>query len=164
MHSNISIIAAIASNNAIGKNNHLLTHIPEDLKRFKELTTGHYVIMGLKTFESLPNGALPNRTNIVISNTYNNNIEGCHIVNSIEEAIHICPNDEELFVIGGGSIYRQFISMADKLYITKINKAFEGDTFFPYIEPEQWKILSQQDFPNGIKNDFTYSYIVYGRR
>jgi dihydrofolate reductase len=163
MYSNISIIVAIASNNAIGKDNHLLAYIPGDLKRFKELTTGHCVIMGRRTYESLPNGALPNRTNIVISDIPNDHIEGCHVVRSIEEAIHVCPSDEELFIIGGGSIYRQFMPIAGKLYITRMNKTFEGDTFFPPIEPEQWRILSQQDFPKGEKNDFTYSYIIYRR-
>jgi len=128
----ISIIAAVAANLAIGKNNQLLWHLPEDLKRFKQLTTGHAVVMGQKTYESLGR-PLPDRTNIVITLDKAYKAKGCIIVHSIEEALKEAKKveSEEIFIIGGGSIYRQFLPLADKLYITRVEKNFDADTFFP---------------------------------
>ncbi|MCD4680687.1 MAG: dihydrofolate reductase [Bacteroidales bacterium] len=160
----ISIIVAVAEGNAIGKNNNLLCYISEDLKRFKRLTTGHNIIMGKKTFESLPKGPLPNRTNIVISDNPDDNFEGCKSVYSIDEALGQCSDEKESFIIGGGSIYRQFMPLANKLYITHIHKHFEADTFFPEIKNEEWQEISRENFPPDEVNDFSYSYVTYIRK
>lgn len=157
----ISIIVAIAQNNAIGKDNKLLWHISEDLKRFKRLTGGNTVIMGKNTFFSLPVRPLPNRTNIVITDIPEEKLEGCIMAYSIEEAINKCDDMKENFVIGGGSIYRQFLPIADKLYITKVHKDFEADCFFQDIDLKKWKLISQEDCESDTQNDFTYSYQIY---
>ncbi|MQY78404.1 MAG: dihydrofolate reductase [Bacteroidetes bacterium] len=160
----ISIIVAIAENNAIGKDNKLLWHISNDLKRFKRLTTGHPVIMGKNTYESLPVRPLPNRTNIVLSDVEGEKIEGCVMAYSIEEAIAKCPDNEECFVIGGGMIYRQFFKIADRLYITKVHKSFEADTFFPYINYDDWELVEKEDHGPEGNNNFSFSYTVYKRK
>lgn len=157
----ISIIVAIAQNWAIGMNNDLLWHISNDLKRFKRITEGHPIIMGKKTYESLPKAPLPKRTNIVITDDPNESFEGCKTVYSIEEAIELCSEAEESFIIGGGSIYRQFLPHADKLYITKVHKDFEGDVFFPEVEWNEWKLVEQEDVNDDPQNDFTYSFLTY---
>lgn len=154
----ISIIVAIAQNNAIGKDNKLLWHLPEDLKRFKELTTGNTIIMGKKTFYSLPKRPLPNRTNIVITDIKDEVIEGCVMAYSIDDAISKCDKDKENFVIGGASIYEQFLDKADKLYITYVYKSFDGDCFFPQINYCNWKRIAGEFF-NG--DEFDYEYIIY---
>ncbi len=157
----ISIIVAIASNNAIGKDNDLLWHISNDLKRFKRITQGHPVIMGKKTFESLPKAPLPNRTNIVITDVPGESFEGCTTVYSIEEALEYCNEQEESFIIGGGSIYRQFMPHANKLYITRVNRDFDADTFFPEVDNNEWKLIEQEDVVDDKQNDFTYSFLTY---
>jgi len=134
---NISIIVAIADNRAIGKDNRLLWHLSEDLKRFKKLTTGHTLIMGRNTFLSLPNGALPNRRHVVISDQRGETFEGCEMAASIEEAIRLAGDRDECFVIGGGMVYAQFLPMAGKLYLTQVHESFEADTFFPEIDFDQ---------------------------
>nr|WP_199898448.1 dihydrofolate reductase [Prolixibacter bellariivorans] len=128
IHQNISIIVAIAKNYAIGSNNNLLFYLPDDLKRFKRITTGHPIIMGKNTLLSLPNGPLPNRRNIVISQSLES-FEGVEIVRSIEEAIEKVKNEKEVFVIGGGMIYEQFYPIAGKLYLTLVHEKFDADTF-----------------------------------
>ena len=158
---NISIIVAIAENNAIGKDNKLLWHISDDLKRFKKITANHTVIMGKNTFFSLPNGALPNRTNIVISDDKNDKIKDCVMAYSIEDAINKCDDNKENFIIGGASVYRQFLKYTNKLYLTKVHKSFEADTFFPEINLNEWKLIERQDFKPDKKNFFSYSYLVY---
>lgn len=156
----ISIIVAVASNWAIGKNNQLLWHIPADLKRFKQITLGHQVIMGKLTYESLPKRPLANRTNIVITDNPDEKFDGCITVHSIEEALAYCNEQEESFIIGGGSVYRQFMPYANKLYLTVVHKDFEADTFLP-IETDQWKLIERTDCePDGM-NDFSYSFLVY---
>ena len=152
----ISIIVAVAENNAIGKGNKLLWHISEDLKRFKRLTTGCHVVMGKKTYESLPVKPLPNRTNVVISDIEGELIKGCEMAYSIEEAIEKCPDNEESFIIGGGSVYRQFLPLADKLYITKVHKAFDADTFFPEIDEDEWQLNEREDVEPDGNNDFSF--------
>jgi dihydrofolate reductase len=141
----ISIIVAIADNRAIGKDNQLLWHISEDLKRFKKLTTGHTIVMGKKTFFSLPIRPLPNRRSIVITDIPGEVIDGCIMAYSIEDAITKMDPGTENFIIGGGSIYSQFMPMADKLYLTLVHKEYEADTFFPVINFEEWDILSSSD-------------------
>ncbi|MCD4745074.1 MAG: dihydrofolate reductase [Bacteroidales bacterium] len=158
---NISIIVAVAENNAIGKDNKLLWHISDDLKRFKKLTTGHIVIMGKKTFDSLPNGALPNRTNIVITDDINDRFEDCIMAYSIEDALDKSDDNKEIFIIGGGSIYKQFLKYANKLYLTKVHKSFEGDVFFPEIDINEWKLIEQVNFEPDDKTTFAYSYLIY---
>lgn len=160
----ISIIVAIAEENAIGRNNDLLAYISADLKRFKKLTTGNVVIMGRNTYESLPKRPLPKRINIVITDDPNDKFDGCITVYSIEEALEKCSEDKENFIIGGGSIYKQFMPYADKLYITRIHKYFEADTFFPEIKDEEWKEVSRETFPPDEENDFSYSYITYVKK
>lgn len=160
----ISIIVAIAKNYAIGKNNELLWHISEDLKRFKRLTTGHHVIMGKKTFESLPNGPLPNRTNVVITDIPGEKIEGCVMAYSIEDALEICKVDSESFVIGGGMIYRQFLPLADKLYLTFVHDEFEADTFFPEINFNDWIEISKEEHFHDDNNPMDYTYRILERK
>jgi dihydrofolate reductase len=156
-----SIIVALAENNAIGLKNDLLWHISEDLKRFKKITTGHTIIMGKNTFESLPKGALPNRRNIVISDIINDCKEGCVVVNSIEEAIELCEPSEENFIIGGGSIYKQFLSITDKLYLTKVHGNYKADVFFPKIDFTQWQIITDEKHN---ENNPPYSYQILKRK
>jgi dihydrofolate reductase len=160
---NISIIVAIAENNAIGKDNKLLWHISEDLKRFKRLTTGHTVIMGENTYESLPVKPLPNRTNIVITHIPGKKFDNCETVYSIIEAIDRCPENDECFVIGGGSVYKQFLEIANRLYITRVHKEIEGDTFFPVIDTTLWKLIEKEEAVDDAKNNFKYNYETYLR-
>jgi len=160
----ISIIVAIAENFAIGLRNELLWHLPDDLKRFKKLTTGHTVIMGKRTFESLPNRPLPNRRNLVITDIPGELIPSCEMAYSIEDAIAKTESESENFVIGGGSIYRQFLPFADKLYITWVHKSFEADTFFPKIELSEWELLEKTEIPFQIETGFAYSYCIYKRK
>ena len=159
----ISIIVAIAKNNAIGRNNDLLWHIPEDLKRFKKITTGHKIIMGKRTYESLPYRPLKNRTSIVISDIPGDHYEGCIMAYSIQEAMDHCPSDEECFIIGGGMVYKQFLPLADRLYITRVHKSFEADVFFPDIDPDIWEVTEHEE-GSGEGLDFTYSFITYERK
>ncbi|MBN2520353.1 MAG: dihydrofolate reductase [Bacteroidales bacterium] len=157
----ISIIVAIAENNAIGKNNDLLWHISEDLKRFKRLTTGHTVIMGKNTYLSLPKGALPDRTNVVITDDKKDHFKGCIMAYSIKDALQKCkPGEDECFIIGGGMIYRQFMPIANKLYLTKVHKTYKADIYYPEIDYSKWELLSQDDFPD---HDPPYSYLIYQR-
>jgi dihydrofolate reductase len=161
---NISIIVAIATNNAIGKDNDLLWHISKDLKRFKEITKGHYIIMGKRTYYSLPVRPLPNRTSMIITDVAGEEIDNCLMAYSIEDAISKMDPYNENFVIGGGSIYKQFMEYANKLYITKVHKDFEADTFFPEIPESEWKLTSVEDVIDDNQNDFTYAFEVYERK
>ena len=160
---NISIIVAIAKNFAIGKNNDLLFHLPNDLKRFKQITTGHTIIMGRNTLLSLPKWPLPNRRHIVITDNKDDVFEACETVFSIEEAIERVRNETEAFIIGGGMIYRQFFPLAGKIYLTLVHKSFDGDVYFPEINFDEWNTLAQEDFYDQ-KNDFRYSYIDLERK
>jgi dihydrofolate reductase len=157
----IVMIAAVAENNALGKDNELVWHLPNDFKRFKELTSGHYIIMGRKTFESFPK-PLPNRTHVVITRQQNYQPEGCIVVNSIENAIKACPENETIYIIGGGEIYNQALSLSDKIEITKVHGDFEADAFFPEIKTEDWELV-QSDFNNKDERhlyDYTYQTFV----
>ena len=157
----LSIIVAIARNFAIGKNNQLLWHIPADLKRFKKITSGHRIIMGKLTYESLPVRPLKNRTNIVITDKQGETFEGCTTVYSIDEALNLCDETEESFVIGGGSIYRQFLPYCNKLYLTMIDKDFEADTFFSPVNLDQWKLVEREDIAFDDELGFSYSFLTY---
>ena len=160
---NISIIVAIAENFAIGKNNDLLFHLPNDLKRFKQITSGHTIIMGRNTLLSLPKWPLPNRRHIIISDKPDDVFPGCETVFSIDEAIEKVKSEDEAFIIGGGMIYRQFFPIAGKLYLTLVHKPFEADVFFPEIDYSQWKEISREDFQDE-KNSFEYSYLDLERK
>ena len=160
----ISIIVAITKNNGIGKDNKLLCHIPGDLKRFRQITTGHTVIMGKNTFLSLPGGPLKNRKNVVISDNHLDRFEGCVTVFSIDEAIDQCEDKQENFVIGGASVYRQFLPLAATLYLTVVNKSFEADTFFPEINHVEWCEISRIVPEENGTLDFHYEYIVLQRK
>ena len=158
IYPNIAIIVAIAQNFAIGRNNDLLFHLPNDLKRFKKITSGHAVIMGKKTLFSLPNGPLPNRRNIVITDVLGETFEGCETVYSIDDAVKVVSNEGLAFVIGGGMIYRQFYPIAGKLFLTMAHQDFEADTFFPEIDFNEWKELARETLFDE-KNNFGYSNI-----
>jgi len=159
----ITVIAAVAENNALGKENQLLWHLPDDFKRFKTLTSGHYIIMGRKTFESFPK-PLPNRTHVIISRQANYQPEGCIVVNSLEQAIEACPKTEEVFIIGGGEIYRQSIAVADKLDLTKVHASFEADTHFPEIDPSQWQLVFEEHHPKDERHDYAFTFQTFTRK
>ncbi len=158
----IIMIAAVAENNALGKDNELVWHLPNDFKRFKSLTTGHHIIMGRKTFESFPK-PLPNRTHVIITRQKDYNPTDCIVVDSIEKAIAVCPENETSFIIGGGEIYNLALPFADKLEITKVHHSFEADAFFPEIDSNQWKEIQTELNPIDEKHQFAYTYQTFVR-
>ena len=158
----ITIIAAIANNNALGKDNDLIWHLSADLKRFKKFTTGHHIIMGRKTFESIGK-PLPNRTTIIITRNEQYKQDGCLIANSLEQAISLVKNDDNPFIIGGAQIYKQAINIADKLEITYVYDDFDADVFFPKIDLKIWKEVSRETFEEDKKNKYRYSFVTYKR-
>lgn len=163
--STLSLIVAIADNQAIGKQLQLLCHLPKDLKRFKEITSGHTIIMGRKTFESLPNGALPNRKNIVLSSSEGLSYPNCLVVNSLEKALAACEGESEVFIIGGAAVYELALKQADKLYITRIHHAFEGaDTFFPEIDKSDWTEIERVSCQADEKHAYPFTFITYIRK
>ena len=160
---NINIIVAIAQNNAIGLENKLLYWLPNDLKRFKALTTGHTIIMGRKTFESLPKGALPNRRNVVLSRQ-DITFPGAERYASLQEALNSCKEEEEVYIIGGASVYQEALPLADKLCITLIEDTPKAaDAFFPEIRPEVWKETSRDAHSTDEKHLYPYTFIDYER-
>lgn len=161
--SRISIIVAIARNNGIGFENKLLYWLPNDLKRFKALTTGHTIIMGRKTFETLPKGALPNRRNIVLSRQ-ELVFPGAERYSSLAEALAQCQTEEEVFIIGGASVYQEALPLADKLYITHIEDTpTQADAFFPEIAPSVWKETGREVHPTDEKHLYPYCFVDYER-
>ena len=159
----ISIIVAIAKNNAIGFENKLLYWLPNDLKRFKALTTGHTIIMGRKTFESLPKGALPNRRNIVLSRQ-DIDFPGAERFNSLESALSQCRDEEEIYIIGGASVYQEAMPLADKLCVTHINDTPEqADAFFPEIDSSIWEETNKEFHPTDEKHQYPYCFVDYQR-
>ena len=153
----ISIIVAIAENGVIGDKNALLWNIKEDMRRFRTTTTGHPVIMGRKTFESIGR-PLPKRTNVVITRG-DTTFEGCEVAHSLEEAIAMFPAEEEIFIIGGAQIYAQALPLADRLYLTIVHRNYEGDTSFPEINYSEWREVSRQEFERGEEYDSPFSFI-----
>ena len=161
----ISIIVAADENNAIGKNKQMLWHLPYDLKNFKELTTGHAVIMGRRTFESLPSGALPNRKNVVLTSVPEAIVDNVFACSSLEEAIALCSKEEEIFMIGGALVYKQALPMADTLHFTRVNHVFEdADTFFPEINYVEWTEVSKKEYPADSKHEHPYSMYIYEKK
>ena len=155
----ISVIAAVAKNRAIGYENKLIYWLPNDLKRFKALTTGHTIIMGRNTFLSLPKGALPNRRNIVLSRS-TKDFPGCDVYSSLDEALQHCTPDEDIYIIGGASVYRQALKIADRLCLTEINDTPEkADTFFPPYD--DWKEESREDHEKDERHEYEYSFVDY---
>lgn len=154
----VSIIVAISENHVIGKDNKLMWHLPNDLKHFKEITTGHTVIMGRKTYDSVGR-PLPKRRNIIVTRQAIS-IEGCEVVNSIEAALALCKEEAEVFIVGGAEIYKQSIKLTDRIYLTLIHQKFEGDTFFPEIDTRDWKEVSREDYQPDQKNNLPYSFLT----
>ncbi len=160
----IALIAAVAEQGAIGRDQQLLCHLPNDLKHFKELTLGHTVVMGRRTFESLPKGALPNRTNIVLTHNPGLSWQGVTAVHSLDEVLAAC-HEEVLFIMGGATLYRETIGIADVLYITHIHHTFEdADTFFPDIDSEVWEAVDTQAMPVDEKHAYPYTFVTYRRK
>jgi len=157
------MIAAVAENNTLGKNNELVWHLPNDFKRFKSLTTNHHIIMGRKTFESFPK-PLPNRTHIIITRQTDYNPEGCIVVDSMEKAIAACPENEDSYIIGGGEIYNLGLPYADIIEITKVHHTFEGDAFFPKISKSEWQLVESEENFKDEKHLYNYTYETYIRK
>jgi len=160
----ISIIVAIAENYAIGKKGDLLCHLPADLKHFKEITSGKTVLMGERTFYSLPKHPLPNRRNIVLTDVQGKTFEGAEAVYSLEELCAKVQGEEEAFVIGGGMVYRQMMPIADKLYITHIHHSWDdADTFFPEIKEDEWRLIRSEEHKADEKNPYDFTFAEYVR-
>lgn len=160
MTNELTIIAAASNNNVIGNNNKLIWHIPKDLMRFKELTLNHAVIMGRKTFESLPN-PLPNRLNIVVTRNTNYNHDGIIVCKSIDKALTHCKNDSQPFIIGGGEIYSQTIELVDKIELTRVYRDYKGDAFFPEIPKEKFKLIEDEAHELDGNEKIKYSFLTY---
>lgn len=156
----IILIAAVAENNALGKNNDLLWHLPKDFKHFKDITTGHHIIMGRKTFESFPK-PLPNRTHVIITRQKNYHYDGCIVVENIEKALAVCPKNETIYIIGGGEIYKQSIAIADQLEITRVHHSFEADVYFPEIDLNIWELKTAVFHPKDEKHLYDFSFQTY---
>ena len=157
------IIAAAAQNNALGKNNDLVWHLPDDFKRFKALTSGHHIIMGRKTFESFPK-PLPNRTHIVITRQKEYAPEGCIVVDSMEKALAIAPKNEDVFIIGGGEIYNLGLAFAHKIELTRVFDTFDADVFFPEINLAEWELIEEEFHVKDEKHQHDFSYQTYVRK
>lgn len=163
--SKISIIVAVAENGAIGKDQGLLWRLPNDLKLFKTLTSGHTIIMGRNTFESLPNGALPNRRNIVITSNRDLVYPGVTIAHSLPEAIALCQEEDEAFIIGGSRVYNEALEFADTLYLTRVHHRFEdADTFFPKIDFSVWQMMQKEEHPVDEKHIYPYTFFTFARK
>ena len=159
----LTIIAAVSINNVIGNNNKLIWKLSNDLKRFKNLTTNHSVIMGRKTFESLPN-PLPDRDNIVITRDTNYSKPNIQVCSSIEDAINLTKTDTQPFIIGGGEIYSQTINIVDKIELTRVHKEFDGDAYFPEIPLDIFELINEENYNSDLENEFNYSYLTYKKR
>lgn len=158
----ISLIVAVAQNGVIGDRNALLWHIAEDLRNFKRITSGHPVVMGRKTYESLGR-PLPNRTNVVVTRQ-TLELPGCTVVHSLKEALRLFPAEEECFVIGGAQIYAQALPLADRFYLTRVEHPYEGDTRFPDWNPDQWRLVASEAFPCGADYPHPFRFETYERR
>ena len=160
----LSIIVAMAENRAIGRNGDLIWHNSRDLKQFKKITTGHTVIMGYKTYLSLPNHkALPNRRNIILSSRLETAPEGFELADSINTALDMVKDEEEVFIMGGGMVYEQFLPLADRLYLTRIGKSFEADTYFPYVNFDEWDLVDLEVIDDDPQVDYSYRFEIWER-
>lgn len=158
----VTLIAAASENNIIGKDNKLIWRLSDDLKHFKELTKGHFVIMGRKTFESMPK-ALPNRTNVIITRKTDYKVENAIVVNSLEKALKVAENDNQPFVIGGGEIYKLSMEIADRIELTRVHTSIEGDTSFPEIDLEKWQEVKNEKRLKNEKNEYDFSFLRYDK-
>ena len=156
----ISLICAASQNNIIGRNNQLPWHLPADLARFRQLTTGHYIVMGRHTYESIGR-PLANRVNVIITRHRYFKARDCLVAHSLQDALALCPHDAELFIIGGALVYQQALPCACKIYLTRIHHNFEGDTKLFKIDPSVWHETSRQDFEPDEKNKYSYSFLTY---
>ncbi len=161
---NLSLIAGVANNNAIGNKNKLLAHLPKDLKWFKQHTTGKTIIMGRKTYESLPSGALPNRRNIVLSRREDFSAKNCLVLHGADEVMERLADDEETFVIGGEEIYKIFLPFADKLYLTRIYADFSADVFFPQINFDEWNLTFESHNAIDEKHAYEFDFLIYEKK
>ncbi len=160
----ISIIVAIAENGAIGKDGDLLWHISEDLKHFKKITTGHTVVMGRKTWESLPIKPLPNRRNIVLTNNKNYIAEGAEVFFSVEGILESCKKEEEIFCMGGGMLYKEMLPLCNTLYLTQVSGNFDADTFFPEINFDEWRETFREEHPITESCPYSFAFVNYERK
>jgi len=160
----LTMIAAAAENNALGLNNDLLWHLPDDFKRFKKITSGHKIIMGRKTFESFPR-PLPNRHHIIITRDKNYQVpyDDCTVVHSLEEALKLVKEEALAFIIGGGEIYKLALEHATKLELTRVHASFEADAYFPEINTSEWKLLAEEYHPKDDRHQYDFSYLTYER-
>jgi len=158
----LSLIVAMAENRTIGINKEMPWHLSADLKKFKKITMGHPIIMGRKTFESIGR-PLPGRKNIIISRNTDYQQEGCEVFNNLDKAIQSCQVEEEVFVIGGATLYEAILDKSDRLYVTEIKKSFEGDTWFPEIDQQEWSEYEREDINDDSSVDFSYSFVSYKR-
>mgnify|MGYP001359185089 FL=1 len=163
LNQEITMIAAVAEDNGLGLDNKLVWHIPRDLKHFKDLTHGHCIIMGRKTFESLPK-ALPYRKNIVLSRRKNINYKGAVIVNSVEKAIDETKNDPRPYIVGGGEIYKLFMNYSSYIELTRIHHKFKSDTFFPKINLDKWEVIKRHDIKKSEVENYNYLFLKYKRK
>jgi len=161
---NLCMIAAIGNNFELGRNNQLLCHLPADLKRFKEITLGYPVLMGDKTWESLPIKPLPKRKNIVITLNKNATYADCDIVHTLEDAVELVNHEEKAFIIGGATIYKLFINKIETLYLTRIEANFEADVFFPTLDFKQWLLVSDEMYEKDEKNAYNMRFQVYKKQ
>lgn len=159
----ITMIAAAAENNALGKDKDLVWHLPDDFKRFKRLTSDHYIIMGRKTFESFPK-LLPNRTHIVITRKEDYQPKDVIVVHSLKEALKAAKLDPQPFIIGGGEIYRLGMKYADRIELTRVHDSFEADTYFPEIDENEWELVKEQPHPKDEKHNHAFTYLTYDRK
>ena len=157
------MIAAAAENNALGKDNDLVWHLPDDFKRFKRLTSGHHIIMGRKTFESFPK-LLPDRTHVIITRKEDYSPENTIVVHSMEEALKVSKLDDQTFIIGGGEIYKMGMEHADRIELTRVHGEFEADTHFPEIDKSEWEIVKDQFHDKDEKHDYSFTYLTYERK
>lgn len=156
----ITMIAAAAENNELGKDNKIIWHLPDDFKRFKLITSGHHIIMGRKTFESFPK-PLPNRTHIVITRKENYQPSGCIVVNSMQEALDYCKQEENIFIIGGGEIYALGMPLSDKIELTRVHHAFDADAYFPVINAEEWLLSKSETHTKDENHKYEFTYETY---
>ena len=159
----VTMIAAAGENNALGKDNDLVWHLPDDFRRFKALSTGHYIIMGRKTFESFPQ-PLPNRTHVVITRQKDYHPEGAVIVHSLEEALKVAQEDPQPFIIGGGEIFDLGMDVTDKIELTRVHGKFEADAFFPELDLEKWDLISSEYHGKDERHNYDFTFLTYVRR
>lgn len=158
----ITLIAAAGENNELGKDKDLVWHLPDDFKRFKRLTTGHYIIMGRKTFETFPN-LLPNRTHVIITRKKDYAPKDAIVVHSLDEALQAAKDDPQPYIIGGGEIYKLSMEVADVIELTRVHGHFDADTYFPEIDEQQWKLVASEEHPADERHNYAFTYLTYER-